>query len=479
MNIAKAILLAVHPEYQKRKDDWDFFLQSYEGGSNYFTKENIFTHGRENASDYEWRLKRATYQNCCEGIIGIYTGHLFKKPIIRNPEGDEEFEIFFNDVDRRGHSINDFFKNIADLMQILGHVYILVDQPRTNGETRTAADRQANGVTPYYSVIYPQNCVNWELDADGNFEWVRLMEVLDVQPSPFEKRETQIRYRTFSKEAWWLHDGDGQMIDAGVHELGEVPLIPVWNGQLKRYPLFGWSAIEDIAFINRKLANLSSLLDEFMYRQCFSILIWPDTGATDDETSEGEINLSTQNMVLLPDDVGFTPQFIEPSTAPAEFLMNYMNELRSAIYQLARLEAPDMRPEVASGTSKRWGFHETNQSLADKADNLEEAEINCHRLRALWMDKEWKGVVDYPEEFDIRAVNQELEDALRVKMYGFPPTFNNEYAKQLWRKLLPKVGKDIAVKIDEDIEKGVASMNNVTEAEEETVRRITQRLQEV
>jgi hypothetical protein len=33
------------------------------------------------------------------------------------------------------------------------------------------------------------------------------------------------------------------------------------------------------------------------------------------------------------------------------------------------------------------------------------------------------------------------------------------------------------VKIDADIEKGVKSMNNVTEAEEETVRRITERLQ--
>jgi hypothetical protein len=475
MNIARDILSATHSQYQKRKENWDFFLQSYEGGSNYFTEENIFTHTREHADDYNWRLKRVHYQNYCESIISVYTGHLFKKPIVRQTE-DEEFVAFFENVDRQNSNINDFFKNVADLMQAHGHVYVLVDKPRTNGEIQTKADEMANNVTPYYTIVYPQNCINWELDTDGNFEWVRLQEIIQRQSDPFKKPETVTFYRTFTRDKWWVHDKDGKEIDAGVHMLGEVPLIPIYNKRLKRYPLFGWSAIEDIAYINRALANITSLLDEFIYRQCFEILIWPSEGISTTEESEGEMQLSTKNIMAVRGDVGFAPFYLSPSTAGAQFLMEYARELRAIIYMLAKVEAPAFEPVAASGVSKQWSFHETNQSLADKADNLENAERTCHRLRAKWMDKEWDGVIDYPEDFDIRRINEELEEALNVQIYGFPPSFTSEYSKQLYRKLLPKLGKDIMAKIDTDIEKGVKSMNNVTEAEEETVKKITERL---
>jgi hypothetical protein len=141
-------LATQHPEYTKRIDLWKFFLLSYEGGWEYVHGEapasdheseyqrrggNLFSHRREDRDDYELRKKRAYFENFCEAIVGIFTGHLFKKPITRNLDENPEFETFLQDVDRHGSSINDFMKNVADLVQILGHVHILVDKPKSNG----------------------------------------------------------------------------------------------------------------------------------------------------------------------------------------------------------------------------------------------------------------------------------------------------------------------------------------------------------
>ena len=472
----KKVLIETHPQYDARKPNWDFFLQSYEGGSHYFTKENIFTHGRELASDYEERLKRAHYQNYTEAVISIYTGHLFKKPIVRDTNGDEDFEQFFTNVDRNEDGIDNFMKDVADLAQVHGNVYILVDKPYTNGEIITKADEQANNITPYYTVVYPQNLINWELDNDGNLIWARLQEIQQKQENPFESRETETLYRTYTRDEWYIHDDKGNQISTGTHNLGEVPIVPVYNKKLKRYPFFGWSAIEDIAYIYRAIANIASLMDEYIYRQCFNILVWPSSGVPQLEEAEGEVELSTDNLMAIADDVGFQPDYLTPPTEPAEFLLSYGQELRDIIYMLAKTEAPDFSPKEESGLSKQYDFHETNQSLADKADNLENAEIKCHKIRARWMDKEWDGIIDYPEDFDIRQINAELEEALKVKMYGFPASFQKEYDRSLYRKLLPKLQKELIAKIDEDIDRGVGTLNQVTEEEEAVVRRVTERL---
>ena len=463
----------LHPQYEDREDKWSFFLQSYEGGYNYFSEENLFTHEREPYKNYKFRLDRIFDINLCEKVISVYTGYLFKKAPVRDYQGDEAFEEFESNVDLCETDINEFFQNISDLSKLFGHVGILIDKPRVNGDVVSKAD----DVLPYYTIVYPTNLIDWHTDEHNRYEWIRIKEKSNEKADPFQSRQNQTVYRTYTKNEWYIHNEDGDMIDRGEHNLGQVPYVTVYNRKLKRYPLFGWSLIEDIAYINRAIVNIASLILEFVYRQCFSQLVLPESAVPREEESQGEIVMGTDNAIVISDDTTVEPEYLTPPTEPMDFLRQYTQDLREAIYQLAKIEAPSFEPTEQSGKSKAWDFHQTNSSLATQAHFLQEAERKCAKIWHKWIDKEFDGYIEYPEEFDIQALNTELENALRIKMYNLPQSFQKEYDKALYRKILTKLPKDLMAEIDKDIESGMTQLNQVTEKEEETINRITQRLQ--
>jgi hypothetical protein len=307
---------------------------------------------------------------------------------------------------------------------------------------------------------------------------VRILNESKRQADPFGERKAVKLYRTYTRQAWIEHDGEGNVVDEGEHGLGEVPLVTVYNTQLKRCPIFGRSSLEEIAFVNRALFNLCSLLVEFLYRQCFDILIWPADAPIGEDDSGGEAVLSMSSLMELPGTASFQPYFLSPPTDPMSFLMDIIKDLRHLMFMLSHVEAPSMVASEQSGESKRWDFHETNRGLADLADNLESAENQALRLRGMWMDiAGFDPRVDYPEEFDIKRINDQLEEALKVKAYGLPPAFQKEYDKNLFRKLLPKLPKDTVVKIDEAIESlQNTPTENLSEGEVAAVRRVTEQL---
>ncbi|MCH7496215.1 MAG: hypothetical protein IH825_09035, partial [Candidatus Marinimicrobia bacterium] len=124
------------------------------------------------------------------------------------------------------------------------------------------------------------------------------------------------------------------------------------------------------------------------------------------------------------------------------------------IQRLARLEAGfDVKPSLAqSGISKAFDWLSTATVLAEKADNFEEAERNTIRL---WL--KWQGIedapftVDYPDEFDVKSLEKEIEDAVKLKSLQISPTFEAELMKRLAKKALPKITDEKANDIEEEI----------------------------
>jgi hypothetical protein len=54
-----------------------------------------------------------------------------------------------------------------------------------------------------------------------------------------------------------------------------------------------------------------------------------------------------------------------------------------------------------SGTALNTEFQLLNARLSQKADLLELAEEQIWRMWALWQNKVWDGVVDYPDNFNV------------------------------------------------------------------------------
>ena len=270
------ILKKENTEFQAKKTELEFFLNSYEGGRDYLNSGAIFSHVREDASDYNDRKKRACYFNYCQPIVDIYVSHLFKKPISRTSEGYQEaLETFWPDVDRRGHDLASFMKEeVAVPCQVFGYMFVLVDKPQYGPDILTRADEEALGALPYFCAISPQSVINWSVDRYGKFYWLRYVEDVAATDDPFGSGKKTRRFWTWTRTEWNHHEEVKQEggtlavreVARGVHNLGEVPVVVFYNRRSKKYQVPGVSAIQDIADINRSIINVCSLINEFLYR---------------------------------------------------------------------------------------------------------------------------------------------------------------------------------------------------------------------
>lgn len=451
----ETIIKQEHKEFIHRTADMEFFMQSYEGGRRYINASHIFRHQREDSQDFTNRLARANFFNYCQPVIDLPLGHIYDRPI--NRTGDEEIEEFLKDVDRRGNDIRQFLKTeVALNMLIFGHSFVLVTKPRPKEPDLTHADEISNGTTqPYFASIDPRAVFNWSLDSFGGFDWLRYKE--EITRSEWNQESTTItRYWTWTKQEWIIHEQEekGELVAkpelSGTHGLGLVPIVEFINRRSRRWQVMGLSSLENIAATNRSIANLSSLIDEFNYRQAFNMLALPIDGMpVDDESEEREVGT---NQVVYYNSESGVPMYISPPTEPVKWMMEWKKELVTEIQRMATQQRVDENTEQ-SGISKQWDFHQTNQMLADIADSLENGENQIWDIRSKMLNAQEVISASYPNEFDVKGFMQEMEEALQVEEVAISPTFTAEHMKKTVRRVDDKLTDDQLIEIDNEIDR--------------------------
>lgn len=507
-----AVLKEVHPTYSSYFRTWKMYLDAYKGGS--YVKTYIYKHLREGDESVKKRRERSVYPNYIRPIISLYLSYIFRRKIERSPkplnkssdtnidantnEGlNKELESFWKNCDGHGTNINKFMKKAGTLSKVCGYCGILVDMPKTKEEIKNEQQRKELNHTPYLALYSPIDIVNWEVDEKGNLLWVRLLEetpqktgvfveekdrgrsttdsrletieksvkVPDALPNPgridvfFSRKGSPIkRYITWTREDWTIHQirpakaGDVtpskeiiEVVDKGPHDLGEVPFVLVYNEEDVIDPVLGISFLQDIAPLNILIMNWLSMLDEEIAQKTLNIL----TMQGDDD--RGEIVIGSNNVLTY--DGTVAPGFIAPAATPGELIATSIINARDEIYRLAKLTGGvGVLKEVRSGIAYSYEFQETEQTLADTADELEEAEIRIHRLWSKWLDSEWNGVIDYPDEFGIEDVLTDLTVLEKSISIVPSPTFKSEIQKKIVPKVLPKISEDVANQIDEEID---------------------------
>lgn len=449
-----------HPEYETMLAQWVFYLNSYEGGSDYvLNTEYLFTHARETLEDRNYRLRRAVYYNYCRSIVDVYVSHLYRKEIIRESR-DAGFHEFLTDADLRGNSIDSFMSGFAAPMaMVFGTVYVLVDMPVVLEELGSSFDEEQSGIRPYANLVLPMDLVDWELDRLGEFNWVKIREAVPQPVSPLGSREKpRYQYRIWTRDAWYLINEDREFLNphgaAGEpHPVGRVPAVVVRNERSFSRELAGVSALADIAPCCQKIYNLASLLDEFLYKQCFSFLAWPG----DIDTEE----LGASNVATYDPATKALPSYIAPPTDPAAFIESQIDKNIEEIYRIARIRYEGTHPRVAqSGFAKAIDFHDTNNALARRARSFEQAEREIADLYFRWCRRRNDAKVTYPREFSVKAVNDEIEEAVRMISLGLSPTLNAQLTSRLARRLLPNLPDEKRRAIEEEINS--ASRNQTT-----------------
>ena len=470
-------LLYQHPDYLLTVGKWDKYIDCYRANDIY---QFIHKHPREHQDVFAMRIKRGYYFNYVASIVDLYVAYLFEGGVTRDPGNSiPMIEEFYEDADRAGTNYNLFMQIAATFAICTGHAGILVDMPQGDESIKTEADQKKKKVRPYLSLIQAQQILDWELDEFGNFEWVKIQENRPQERDWQTTVDTDSRYfLIWTKTNWerwkWYTEyeeevGEGATgrsieravkIGDGNNPLGEVPVVILKNNRDLAHAWFGDSAVRDIVDINLAILNWCSFADEEVANRCLNILTMQR-----DETDK-PVEISHYNVIEYAEGAA-APAYLTPGETPLKLIWEAVDQARNEIYRLAKLSGSTgllgVR-EATSGIAYAFEFNETNQSLCKKAEFLEQAEIEVHRLVGRWLKKDFDGAITYPREFGVDDFLTELQILAESRATLSSDTAIKEVEKKVTSKMFAKSKQKLRKKIETEIEEAEARPMGVFES---------------
>lgn len=443
----------LHPDYKKLIDKWGFYLYSYEGGQEYKDfglKNYLYSHVREQQNDYQFRFQRAVFESISQVVVNTYQSHIRRKGIQRADNENKNYQEFYDNCDLEGHNLDYFMlERVFIPAQIFGTCYVIADLPQSEKEVASEYERKQEDIRPYLTCYYPTETVNWQW-SKGKFDWIVFKESeFEKIENPLDLKKSQgeiVTYKVWTPTTWSRLDKNGTLITGGEHQWGEIPIATFYNRESMLYPLpIGLSAIKLIAELDRKCFNLSSLLDEFLYRQCFAQLVL-------DKEMLGKIIETGTTRVLFGDLETLQPYFLEPPQGAAQFIVSERDRTVDSAYRFAMIRGDSYVNEeqtAQSGVAKAYDIHDSQQNIAQKSSNMESGENKIHKLLESFHGEM---SAEYPTEFDIKTLNEELEESLGFLKADFGSvTYNREKVLKLIQRDLKSADPEMLKKIRDEI----------------------------
>jgi len=453
-------------EYAPR---WEFYLSAYNGGEEFACKKNLFRHSREAEEDYEERVKRLDNMNYCEPLVGFFTNFIFAESIDRGGGGNEDFyKKFAKDVSKRGETIDDFMRQVSDDSQIYGMTYVLVDSPplpQTESDVPMMPSKQYqkdHDIRPYWVLMHPVEITDWALDDFGGLVYAkRKQESVIVENGVRTVYEV---YTEFYPDRYVTSKIDVTEPMKPVllpavelpNALGRVPIEVARYKRSKKFSHIGLSFLCDFAYNNRRILNINSMLDEFLYRQCFNILAKEtDAGIPLREQEEGIIGSS--NLMEYPKGAK-TPSYITPPVDPAKILQDERGRIITQMYLRASQDTMNelFNGEKSSGFSQAQSFSRTVPFISSRADMLEGTETKLMRTTMELMGKEWDGKIKYKDRYELTNLTSALTQ-LQVLVKDFQmgqisETFVKTQLTRMVHEYDGKLNVDDQTKIEAEIQ---------------------------
>jgi len=162
-----------HPDYDDNQNRWEFYLRSYMGGEDYQGGNYLTKYVNEDKDEYNRRLMLTPIDNHCRNIVHIYSSYLWRVPPKREfgaLANNQSLEYFLKDADLDGRSFDSFMREAQVWSSVYGHVWLMLDKPKSNAGTR--ADELAQGIRPYINLFTPENIFDWRYErmASGRFQ---------------------------------------------------------------------------------------------------------------------------------------------------------------------------------------------------------------------------------------------------------------------------------------------------------------------
>ena len=470
----KTLLARRHPEYAENEKHWEFLEDTYEGGREWF-EGNVFRYIKEGDQEYKDRVLRAYRFNHSREVVDLINKYLFKQNVARSDDGTtgsgdapQCIKDFWKSATRNGLAIKELMKQVSKKTSVYGRVAVVVDNTAKQGQVTSKADEKEQGIRTYAYVVTPSNLLDYSYDEDGDLAWVLIREVTRDDADPMSSSgEQSYRYRLWTENDWKLYEEVMvgrkkivKLVDESVHGLGEVPIV-IADHMISDEEYEANSMIDDIAYLDRAVANYLSNLDAIIQDQTFSQLAMPAQNILPGEDSYTKlVEIGTKRIFLYDGEGGAAPFYLSPDVKQAELIVTVVNKIIGEIYHTVGLAGERTKSDNAMGTdnssgvAKAYDFERVNALLSAKADSLEVVENKLVRLVALWNGEEnqiTQDLVSYPDNFDTRGLYDEFDISARLMLIEAPDAVRQEQMKMMLDKLFPQLATDLRTKMEEQL----------------------------
>ncbi len=431
-----------HSDFELMINRWEFYLRSYLGGDEFKAGKYLNEYQLELDMEYDNRINYTPIDNHCRNIVSIYSSFLFRVPPTRDYgtlTTEPALEGFIKDTDLEGQNFNAFMKNAQTYSSVYGNVWIFVDKPESNAQTR--AEELNQGVRPYLNLITPDNVYDWHYAraSSGRYylDYIKVREEVTKDGTYFRVWTPEEINYVFVPEK----TGEPKIEETKTNPLGMIPAVCLYN---KRSPKrgVGISDLTDVALLQRSIYNELSEMEQLIRLSNHPSLV---------KTQGVEASAGAGAVVSMPDDLdsGLKPYLLQPSGAN-------LSEIRASIEQKVEMidRATHMsgvrhtKKQVQSGIALQTEFENLNSTLSEKADLLENAEEQIWSIWANWQNKVFDGQIDYPDSFNLRDYAADLQFLQLAKASGVrSSTFQKEIDKQIVKAV---VDEDEIIKIIND-----------------------------
>jgi hypothetical protein len=474
----KALIDRRHPEYDENKDHWDFMEDTYEGGREWF-KENIFRYIKEGDTEFADRLARAYRFNHSREVVDLLNKYLFKQVIARNDkDAPEAVQRFWKKATRNGLGIKDLARQISKKASIYGRIGVVIDNTAgKTGPVVSKADEKKNGVRTYAYIVGPEQLLDYAFDEEGLLQWVLIQECSRDDSDPLNSSGDEVeRFRLWTKQDWRLFEEvkEGRKkvvkeVDNGHHGLGIVPVVLADN-IITDEEYCAPALIDDIAYLDRAVANYLSNLDAIIQDQTFSQLAMPAQNVLPGEDNYTKLTeMGTKRIFLYDGESNTQPFYLSPDPKQAQMILEVINKIISEIYHTVGLAGERTKQDNAmgidnsSGVAKAFDFERVNALLAAKADSLEVVENKIATIVAKWNGEDIEDdLVSYPDNFDTRGLYDEFDIAARLMLISAPETVRQEQMKSVLDKLFPQLASALRKKMEKELKDWPADPADLT-----------------
>lgn len=462
-NIYARLVERRHPLYEAMSKQWEFMDSTYNGGREWF-QTNIFKYIKEGTTEYADRISRAYRFNHTREVVDLVNKYLFKQEVSRNKDdAPESVKKFWRKSTKNSLTIDDLARQISKKSSIYGRIGIVVDMDRYNEAPKNAKEEKDANIGAYAYIVTPLQMLDYSFDEHGHLNWILIYEIDRDDEDPFNSSgQLAEKYRLWTKDSWYLIERKKMpnkkkptitLLDSGTNELGEVPVILADN-IIGDEEYSSPSLIDDIAYLDRAVANYLSNLDAIIQDQTFSQLAMPAQGMLPgDENTSKLLEMGTKRLFSYDGTDGAKPFYLSPDVKQADLIVQVVSKIINEIYHTVGLAGERTKQDNAvgidnsSGVAKAYDFERVNALLAAKADSIETIENKIARLVAKWhgdeLSEELDPLVSYPDNFDTRGLHDEFDISARLMLIDAPETVRRTQMKSIVEKLFPQLSKDL------------------------------------